>query len=217
MFKLSLAGAWSSCDSVSLCQHSWESNSHLSSSGQSTLCRQALFLQGRCPEVWSSDSSPESWGHSPPCKPTLLWQGRCSGVWILALPPDWGWRPEGTVSKKLCRFYHPHALRWSIGPGCFRGPVAWRVLWGPRCPRQGSSRRWWGWLRPEWIPASAWAWFLCPCPHWHKTLCDFLELILHSIHPWSQGGPEVLWHGECSKAPGGLQRAQKEDLEFFLK
>jgi hypothetical protein len=43
MIKLSLIGACSSCDSVSLCQHSWESNSHLSPSGQSTLCRQALL------------------------------------------------------------------------------------------------------------------------------------------------------------------------------
>jgi hypothetical protein len=31
MFKLSLVGAWSSCDFFSLCQHSWDSNSHLSS------------------------------------------------------------------------------------------------------------------------------------------------------------------------------------------
>jgi hypothetical protein len=51
MLNLSLAGACSSCDSVSLCQHSWESSSHLSSSGQSTLCRQPLLLKGRCPAV----------------------------------------------------------------------------------------------------------------------------------------------------------------------
>jgi hypothetical protein len=78
MFLLSLAGACSSCDSVSLCQHSWESNSLLSPSSQSILCRQALLLQGRCTEVWSS-----------------------------ALPPGWRWSPEGALSKKLCCFCLP--------------------------------------------------------------------------------------------------------------
>jgi hypothetical protein len=87
MFKLSLVGAWSSCDSFSLCQHSWESNSHLSSSSQSTLCRQALLLQGRYPAVWSSDPPPEFWGQNSPCRLTLLWQGMCPGVWVSALPP----------------------------------------------------------------------------------------------------------------------------------
>jgi hypothetical protein len=67
MIKLSLVGAWSSCDSVSLCQHFWESNSHLTSSGQSTLCRQALLLQDKCPAVWSFDSPPEFWDQNSPC------------------------------------------------------------------------------------------------------------------------------------------------------
>jgi hypothetical protein len=58
MFKLSLVEACSSCDSVSLCQQSWESNSHLTSSGQSTVCRQALPLQGRCTGIWHSDLPP---------------------------------------------------------------------------------------------------------------------------------------------------------------
>ena len=83
------ASGWSLIllDSVSIGQHSWESNSHLSPSGQSTLGRQALLLQGRCPEVWNSDPPPDFWGQSPPCRPTLLWQGRCPGVWVSALPP----------------------------------------------------------------------------------------------------------------------------------
>jgi hypothetical protein len=68
MFKLSLVGSWSSCDSFSLCQHSWESNSHLSSSGQSTLCRQVFLFQDRCPAVWSSDPPPEFWGQNSPCR-----------------------------------------------------------------------------------------------------------------------------------------------------
>jgi hypothetical protein len=75
MFKLSLAGAWSSCDSVSLCQHSWESNSHLSLNGQSTLCKQALLLQDRYPEVWTSDPLPESWGRLSSCKEGAQWFG----------------------------------------------------------------------------------------------------------------------------------------------
>jgi hypothetical protein len=118
IFNLSLVGAWSSCDSFSLCQHSWESNSHLSSSSQSTLCRQALLFQGRCPAVWSSDPPPECWCQNSPRKQTLLWQGMCQVVWVSAPPPGWGWRPDWTLTKKLCCFYHPRAIRWSGGPGC---------------------------------------------------------------------------------------------------
>jgi hypothetical protein len=81
LFYPSLAGACSSCDSISLCQHSWGSNPLLSFSGQSILCRQALLLQGRCTEVWSSD-----------------------------LPPGWRWRPKRTLSKKLCCFCGPLAV-----------------------------------------------------------------------------------------------------------
>jgi hypothetical protein len=127
MFKLFLPGAWSSCDSVSLCKHSWESNSHLSSRGQSTLCRQALVLQGRSPEVWSSDPPPESWSQNPPCRPTLLWQGRCPGIWVPALPPGWGWRLDVILYMKLCCFCYPCALRRSWDPGCARGPEVWWV------------------------------------------------------------------------------------------
>jgi hypothetical protein len=58
----------------------------------------------------------------------------CPGVWVSAPPPGWGWRPNWTLTKKLCCFYLPHALRWSGGPGCARCPMGWRVLWCPRCP-----------------------------------------------------------------------------------
>ena len=204
MIKLSLVGAWSSCDSVSLCQHSWESNSHLSSSGQSTLCRQTLLLQGRCPAVWNADTPPEFWGENPPCRPTLLWQGMCPGVWVSALPPSWGWRPEGTLTKKLCCLYWPCALSWSGVPGCARGPVVWSVLWCPRCPWLGSLCRWRGWPWPEWIPASGRAGFFCPCSCRHKTLHDSLELILCSTHPFSRSDPNVLQHGEHSGALSSL-------------
>jgi hypothetical protein len=90
----------------------------------------------------------------------------CPQIWVSALPPGWGWRPEGTLTKKLCCFYHPQAFRWSWGPGCAR------VLCCPTCPRPDSCRRWWGWPQPEWTPASGKAGFLCPCSCWHKTLCD---------------------------------------------
>jgi hypothetical protein len=55
---LSLVRACSSSDSVSLYQQTWETSSLLSFSGQSTLCRQALLLQGRCPDIWCSDLPP---------------------------------------------------------------------------------------------------------------------------------------------------------------
>jgi hypothetical protein len=44
--------ACSSCDSVSLYQQTWETSTLLSFSDQSTLCRQALLLQGRYTDIW---------------------------------------------------------------------------------------------------------------------------------------------------------------------
>jgi hypothetical protein len=55
---LSLLRACSSGDSVSLYKQTWEGNSLLSFSGQSILCRQALFLQGRYPDIWCSNQPP---------------------------------------------------------------------------------------------------------------------------------------------------------------
>jgi hypothetical protein len=68
---LSLAGSCSSCDSVSLCQQSWESSSLLSLRSQTTFCRQGLLLQGKCTDVWCSD-----------------------------LPPGWRWRTETEPVQK---------------------------------------------------------------------------------------------------------------------
>ena len=92
------------------CQHSWETNSLLCPSGQNTLCRQALLLQRRCTEVWSSDPPPDSWGQSPPWRPTPLSQGKCLGFWVLGLSSGWGWRPVGTLFKKLSYFCCPLTL-----------------------------------------------------------------------------------------------------------
>jgi hypothetical protein len=55
---LSLLRACSSGDSVSLYKQTWEASSLLSFSGQSILCRQALFLQGRYPDIWYSNLPP---------------------------------------------------------------------------------------------------------------------------------------------------------------
>jgi hypothetical protein len=168
-------------------------------------------FHGRCPAVWSSDPPPELRRWNSPCGPTILWQGMCPGVWVSALPPGWGWTPDGTLTKKLCCFYSPCALRWSGGPGCAGSPVVWRVFWCPRCPWPSSCRRWQGWPQPECIPASGWAGLLCPCSSWHKTLHDSLELMFRSTHLWSWGDPEVLQCGEHSGALSGLSWAQKED------
>jgi hypothetical protein len=88
----------------------------------------------------------------------------CPGVWVSALPPGWGWRPERTLTNILCCFYRPHALRWSRGPVCARGPAACRVLWWPRCPQPGSCRRWRGWhLLNGFQPLVGWGSFV-PVP-----------------------------------------------------
>jgi hypothetical protein len=142
---------------------------------------------------------------------TLLWQGVCPGVWVSSQSPGWGWRPNGTLTKKLCCPYRPCDLRWSGGPECARGPMAWRVFCCSRCPWLGSRRRWWGWPRPQWIPASGWAGLISPCSCWHKTLDDSLELMLHSTHPWSWGDPKVLRCGAHSVVSSSLCWAQKED------
>jgi hypothetical protein len=55
---LSLLRACSSGDSVSLYKQTWEGSSLLSFSGQSILCRQALFMQGRYPDIWCSNQTP---------------------------------------------------------------------------------------------------------------------------------------------------------------
>ena len=47
---------------------------------------------------------------STPWRQALLWQGRCTEVWCSVLPPGWGLRPEGTLSRKLCCFCGLHAL-----------------------------------------------------------------------------------------------------------
>jgi hypothetical protein len=52
---LSLLRACSSGDSVSLYKQTWQGSSLLSFSGQSILCGQALFLQGRYPDIRCSN------------------------------------------------------------------------------------------------------------------------------------------------------------------
>jgi hypothetical protein len=174
MFKLSLAGAF---DSLSLCQHFWESNSHLSSSVQSTLCRQALLLQGRCPEVWSSDPLPESWGQSLPCRlPSSGNEGaQGSGSQLCLLAEDEGLTgpcPRSSVASV------PHVLS---GDHEVLGVLG--VLWHGESSGALDTLGWVhaedGRAGPDW---NGQAEFLCPCFCWHKTLHDSLELILRSTH-----------------------------------
>ena len=73
---MSLVGACSPCDSVRLCQQSWECSSLLSFSDQHTLCRQALL----CSEG-----------------------AQISGIWSCLLTEDEG--PKQGLSQKLCHFY----------------------------------------------------------------------------------------------------------------
>jgi hypothetical protein len=72
----------------------------LSFSGQSTLCRQALLLQGSCPDIWCFNLPP---GRS--CVPLsrglrILWQILCGSLWVSGDYPGQGpWcfsGPEGT-------------------------------------------------------------------------------------------------------------------------
>ena len=77
---MSLVGACSSCDSVSLYQQIWETRALLSFSGQSTLCRQALLLQGRCTDI---------------------------GIRTCLLAEDES--PKWCLSQKLCSFYSLHS------------------------------------------------------------------------------------------------------------
>jgi hypothetical protein len=75
-------------------------------------------------------------------------EGGNTEVWASVPPPGWGWRPKGTLSKKLCCFCFPRALQWSWGPGCARGPSDRRVLWGPRSPSQIHAED--GGAVPDW-------------------------------------------------------------------
>ena len=56
---MSLDGACSSCDSVTLCQQFWDSSSVLSLSGQSTLCRQGAPMSGVQTCLLAEDEGPK--------------------------------------------------------------------------------------------------------------------------------------------------------------
>jgi hypothetical protein len=72
-----------------------------------------LLLRPTCSPIWIGlweTQDTRRWSHlspqgkSPPWRLTPLWQGRCTEVWVSALPSGWGWRPEESLSKKLCCF-----------------------------------------------------------------------------------------------------------------
>jgi hypothetical protein len=140
---LSLVRSCSSDVYVSLYQQTWETSSLLSFSVQSTLCRQALLLQERCPDIWCSNLPP---GRS--CDPLTEVLRSCGwscvhfeGVCRLCAQ-SWCWCvPEGTcapdqagVSASLINAVSgPVRLDWSSS--CVpitRGlKIPWRVLWVP--------------------------------------------------------------------------------------
>jgi hypothetical protein len=134
---LSLVRACSPGDYVSLYQQTWETRSLLSFSVQSTLCRQALLLQGRCPDIWCPNLSPGRSCVQPP--EVLRSHGQSSGD---LGGVSWFWcRLEGTCDPGQAVFSAslinavsgPVQLDW--GSSCVpltRGPkIPWRVLWGP--------------------------------------------------------------------------------------
>jgi hypothetical protein len=73
-----------------LYQQTWETSSILSFSGQRTLCRQALLLQGRCPDIWCLNLPP---GRS--CFPLTIgfnipWKVLCGSLWVSGDSPGQG-------------------------------------------------------------------------------------------------------------------------------
>jgi hypothetical protein len=87
--------------------------------------------------------SPESQSVSPSWRLTLLWQGECPEVWVSVLSPGWGWRPEGTLSKKLCCFCDPCALHCGLVsefPGIQDGTLTW--VPGSKPPLEADSLQW---------------------------------------------------------------------------
>jgi hypothetical protein len=144
---LSLVRACSSGDYVSLYQQTWETGSILSFSGQSTLCRQALLLQERCPDIWCLNLPP---GRS--CVPLtrglrIPWGILCGSLWVSGdsagkAPQCWS-GPEGTcapaqagLSASLVNAVSgPVRLDWSRC--CVPLTRGLRILWGILC---GSLR-----------------------------------------------------------------------------
>jgi hypothetical protein len=120
--------ACSSGDYVSLYQQTWETSSILSFSGQSTLCRQALLLQGRCPDIWCLNLPP---GRS--CVPLTIgfkipWRVLWGSLRVSGDSPGQGPRccsgPEGT--------YDPDQAGFSTSLiNAVSGP--WRLDWSRRC------------------------------------------------------------------------------------
>jgi hypothetical protein len=184
MFKLSLAGAWSSCDSVSLCQHSWKSNSHLSPSVQSTLCRQALLLQvqqsGALIHLLSLGVRALPVGDCPLERKVSRGLGLSSASWLrMKVRRD----PVQEALLLLSPTFSPAITRSCVCKGScgVESPLE------PSTPLAGFKQKMAGLAQLERIPASGQAGFLCPCSCWHKTLLDSLELMLHSTHLWSWG------------------------------
>ena len=146
---MSLVRACSSSDYVSLYQQTWETSSLLSFSVQSTLCRQALLLQGRCPDIWCSNLPP---GRSCDLLTEVLRSrgGSCvyltgvSLLWALATPVKAGTEvtcaPDqaGFSASLINAVSGPVRLDWSRS--CVPLTRGLRILWGILCGSLWVSR-----------------------------------------------------------------------------
>jgi hypothetical protein len=126
---LSLARVCSSGDSVSLYKQTCETSSLLSFSGQSILCRHALFLQGRYLDIWCSNLPP----------------GRGCVPLTRGLRIPWGilCGPFGCWETPLAR--HPGArVEWKgLVPQVRPGSSASLVTAVSGSARLDWGRRWW--------------------------------------------------------------------------
>jgi hypothetical protein len=211
MFKLSLAGALSSCDYVSLCQHSWSptltwtplittlSTGKLSSRRTGVQKSRALIYL-LSPGV---RTLPVGWLSSG--KEGVQGSGSQLSLLSEAEGPKWPCPRSSvaSVSHMLSGDYEDLELLGVLWCGESSGALD---TFGQVQAEDGGGGPW-----PEGIAASGHAGLLHPCSCWRKTLLDSLDLMLHSTHTWSWGDPEVLQSREYFRTPGGFQRFQKED------
>jgi hypothetical protein len=130
MFLPSLAGAISSCESLSLCQNSWETISLLARPLHRGLwsapppgcrclsCSVACALLSRpALEYHQIENVDLTWvmGSETSWRQALLWKGRCTEGWESAQPPGCRSRPIGpcprsSAASEACALLSVHAL-----------------------------------------------------------------------------------------------------------
>ena len=162
---MSLVRAFSSGDYVSLYQQTWETSSILSFSGQSTLCMQALLLQGWCPDIWCLNLSPGRSCVLPTRGLRIPWRILCGSLWVSGdsvgkAPRCWS-GPEGTCAPDQAELSAslvnevsgPTGLYWSRR--CVPLTRGLRIQWGILCgslrvSRDSTGKAPWCWS-PVWL------------------------------------------------------------------